>query len=197
MLALTSLFVIVPVVRSKEPPPAVRAVHEVRALEAAVAKGELEVAADHLERLADMEAVSSPDVQNVAAELAEKSVGKDAAVADRVFELLSEEMGSAGVDVLYRLHTGKGEPAERASKLLADEEVRGRGSPALRVAYELAQAKDCEQVVRLIDRAEREGDTRALDALNEVASCAHPDRCCLKGDARVMAAIAGMRKRLQ
>jgi serine/threonine-protein kinase len=197
MLVLTSLFVIVPVVRSKEPPPAVRAVHEVRALEAAVAKGDLDVAADHLERLADMDAASSPDVQNVAVELAEKSVAKDAAVADRVFELLSEEMGSAGLDVLYRLHTGKGESAERANKLLADEEVRAHASPALRVAYELAQAKNCDEVVKLIDRAEREGDTRALDELNEVASCAHPDRCCLKGDARVMTAIASMRKRLQ
>jgi serine/threonine-protein kinase len=202
---LVSLFGLLPAVHGSSPggggdaPVAVRVMQEVRALEDALAKGELETAAAHLAELAETDgAASTVDVQKAAMELASKSALQGGPVADRVFELLSEDMDSAGIDVLYRLHTEKGgsKAADRATSLLGEEEVRARGSPALRIAYDLRHAQNCEALVALLDRAEKEGDERALGELTNVLSCANRDRCCLQGDARVTGAVNGIKKRI-
>jgi hypothetical protein len=171
------------------------------AFEDAVESGRLEEAVSHLDAIAEdaPDALGDADLRAAAMELAMRSAVAGGAPADGTFALLSEGMGPHGIDLLYRLHSEKGgsKAAERATLLLADEEVRARGSEALRIAYDLRHAADCGAVLALLERAQEAGDDRAIGELMIVASCKRRDRCCLEGDARVKEALAVMRGRLE
>jgi serine/threonine-protein kinase len=200
---LLTIFVGLPLVRgpaagSQPPSPESAFGAEIRAL---VAQGEHEQAVDRLALLASAHpnALASDEVQALAVELALAITPPKGDLADRLFGLLSEGMGAAGIDVLYRLHRDKsgGDAAERADALLKDDAVRGRASEALRLAYQLRHTPNCDAVLALLERIETEGDKRALDELDVMASCASTDRCCLGDNERLAATRAALEKRLE
>ncbi|MFO0573888.1 MAG: serine/threonine-protein kinase [Polyangia bacterium] len=81
--------------------------------------------------------------------------------------LLEEDLGEAGVDLLYDL-TVKQTQAKwkpRINQSLTRPEVVARASAATRVALELRAARTCEAKRELLGRAQREGDHRALALL--------------------------------
>jgi hypothetical protein len=119
---------------------------------------------------------------------------------DVMFELLSSGMGTAGADILYELITTRGgsRAARRAEEVIKDESVRERGSPALRIAYELRTAKSCEDKLALLDRAKADGDGRTLgqlQLLNKPCSRRSGD-CCLYNDPRTKEAVEAIKARL-
>jgi serine/threonine-protein kinase len=98
---------------------------------------------------------------------------------DQLYEIIERRMGTHGIDLLYELMTTRGgsRAAKRANELLADPEVRKRGSPALRVAYEL-RTVPCSEKNQLFERAKEDGDRRTLGQLEELKECRRT-RCCL------------------
>jgi hypothetical protein len=118
----------------------------------------------------------------------------------QMLELLSSGMGTAGVDILYRLYTTRGgtKAAKEAGRLLADDKVRARGTPALRIAWDLRAAKKCEAKLELMERAKREGDLRAAGELRLMSSCRRRSTgsCCLPNDKRVKNAIKTIEARM-
>jgi serine/threonine-protein kinase len=111
--------------------------------------------------------------------------------AGRVLEVLAYNTGSAGVEVLYEMAIGsdRPEPAQRAAELLRQPSVAARAAPATRVAFELRDAP-CNRKLRLLDRAVKEGDRRALAAMEtNVAPC-------FGSSPQVTAAMQRLRKRL-
>jgi hypothetical protein len=98
---------------------------------------------------------------------ATKGASGPAVVADAAFELLTK-MGPDGADTVFDLATGGAAvPAgvrERATKALADPQMRDAMSPALHVAADLKKATPCERRA-LLPAAEKDGDRRALPYL--------------------------------
>jgi tRNA A-37 threonylcarbamoyl transferase component Bud32 len=85
--------------------------------------------------------------------------------AELAWKMLAEEMGTYGPDVLYRVMLTRPKLAERAERSLRDAAVRGRGTQALAIAYELRAAPSCAARLPLLERATQVGDDRALDVL--------------------------------
>jgi serine/threonine-protein kinase len=96
--------------------------------------------------------------------------GKDPTAAT-AFELMSQNMGSDGADLLFDLMVASevSDVRSRAKDILADEALRARGTPALRVAYDLRMAKSCEGQAALLERAAADGDGRSILALSSSA----------------------------
>jgi hypothetical protein len=148
----------------------------------------------------DPEAPADSDVRDDIVELAMRVMLLDGPEPDSVFDLLSSHMGTAGADILYELITTRGgsRAARRADEMLKDEDVRERGSAALRVAYELRTARSCEDKIALLDRAKADGDGRTLgqlQLLNKSCSRRSGD-CCLHNDPRLKDAVDGIKARL-
>lgn len=127
--------------------------------------------------------LAAPGVLQHAAAVAVVVALGDAETADLVIErLASAELGSAGPDVLYQMAAvhGGSKGAARALELLRRKDVIRRATPALRVALELRQSP-CAERPRLLDRAAREGDRRALLLLQGMRppNCEVPGGCCL------------------
>jgi hypothetical protein len=118
---------------------------------------------------------------------------------DRYFDLLLNDTATMGPDVLYHLWTTKGgsEAAKRSERLLARPEVRARGTPALRVAYELRAAR-CPEKQALFERAGKDGDGRTLGQLVMLGEeCGSKNaNCCYPKDAALGQAIIAIRARL-
>lgn len=118
---------------------------------------------------------------------------------DRYFDLLLNDTATMGPDLLYHLWTAKGgsEAAKRSERLLARPEVRARGTPALRIAYELRAAR-CPEKQALFERAGREGDGRTLGQLVMLGEeCGSKNaNCCYPKDAALGQAITAIRARL-
>jgi serine/threonine-protein kinase len=95
----------------------------------------------------------------------------------RMLEVLSAGAHEHGVDLLFEVivRWGGSRAANRAADLLAREEVRGRGSPAMRVAYDLRTATSCQARHELLGRVAAEGDHRALRELKSSAAGDCPD----------------------
>jgi hypothetical protein len=93
--------------------------------------------------------------------------------------ILTEDMGSAGPDVLYNLMLTNPKVADRAEALLGDPAVQRRFSPALAVAYELRSAPSCAARLPLLERAAKQGDARSLHVLGGLSSGSK--RGCGKG----------------
>lgn len=148
----------------------------------------------------DPSAPADSDVRGDIVELAMRVMLLDGDEPDDMFELLSSHMGTVGADILYELITTRGgsRAARRADEVLKDEGVRGRGSAALRIAYELRTARSCEDRIELLDRAKTDGDGRTLgqlQLLNKSCSQRSGD-CCLHNDPRLKGAVDEIKARL-
>ncbi len=93
---------------------------------------------------------------------------------DYAFQIMEREMGSQGVDVLYRLaFESKGKSAKataRAARSLKTDAIRKKASKAALVALDLRAAGSCESKYKLLDRAREEGDARTLVQLRPLFS---------------------------
>ncbi|MFO0615127.1 MAG: hypothetical protein U0414_21225 [Polyangiaceae bacterium] len=118
-----------------------------------------------------------------------------------MFEMLVSSMGTTGIDILYEIMTTHGgmAAADYSRDLLAREDVRAHGSPALKVAYALKSAKNCDDVRAAFPAAKDDGDKRALGLLYEFQKrCGrrHFSVCCLEGDKELADTINAMHTRL-
>ncbi|WP_437854773.1 protein kinase domain-containing protein [Sorangium sp. So ce363] len=112
--------------------------------------------------------------------------------ADKVFEALSSRFGTAGIDVLYEIveTRGRSTPATRAAKLLRDPDIAARGTPAVRISFELRDAT-CGEKLPFLERAVSEGDERTLVVLETTV------RPCYKKSRAIDEAIKNLRSRLE
>jgi hypothetical protein len=123
--------------------------------------------------------------------------------ADHVFDVLATRTGTRGPDLLFSLVTTKGgsRAAKRAEDMLRDETMRARGTPALRIAYDL-RATRCGDKPALFERAASEGDGRALGQLTLLnqdcrSRWRRTTECCFPRDPALVAAIDQLRARLR
>ncbi|MRG97186.1 hypothetical protein [Polyangium spumosum] len=156
--------------------------------------GKLKDATATLESLVavDPHSPDDADVRGDIVDLASKAGFAGGAEADKVFDLIRSKMGERGPDILYYLVTSKGgsKAAERAAELLKQDEVRSRGTPAMRIAFDLKTAKSCDDKAALIDRARDEGDSRALGWLMLMSRS-----CRMSKDPKLKEAIAALKSR--
>ncbi len=101
---------------------------------------------------------------------------------DKFFYALGRTTGPHGLDVLYRLieDDPKTPQAQRAESILSSVSVVERGSPALRVTWELWRSS-CRNKRLLFERAGKDGDERTLRLLEPLQVCiCNPRRgeCC-------------------
>jgi hypothetical protein len=163
--------------------------------------GRYGTATEALARLleADPKAAEDREVRGDIVELSMRVMLLAGGEPDRVFEMISGKMGTAGIDILYELLTTRGgsRAAARAEDLLQDEKVRGRGTPALRIAYDLRQTHDCDQKKALFPRAKADGDGRALGLLQLVnRRCGRrANICCLQNDPELREAMDTIKAR--
>lgn len=120
-------------------------------------------------------------------------------LGDRVFDVLAgDRLGHVACDILYRLTSvhGGSRAAKRATKLLADDAVLARATPALRIALEIRDAP-CKSRPALFDRAAKEGDERALYLLQAMRQdhCGQIS-CCMRTDAALAKTIGAIRTRI-
>jgi hypothetical protein len=119
--------------------------------------------------------------------------------AARLFDIIQSRMGTTGIDILYELVTTRGTSlaSKRAAELLREESVRARGTPALRIAYDLRTA-GCNGKAALFERASADGDGRTLGQLQELNRDCRRSRgvCCMHNDPGLRAAIDGLKARL-
>jgi eukaryotic-like serine/threonine-protein kinase len=146
----------------------------------------------------DPNAPADGDVRDDVIELAMRVTLLEGPEPDAVFDAISSKMGTLGGDILYELLTTRGgsRAAKRAEDLLKNPAVRGRASPALRIAYELRTAKSCDDKVALLDRAKTDGDGRALgllQLLNRECGRRSRDECCLKDEPKLKEAIEAIK----
>jgi serine/threonine-protein kinase len=80
-------------------------------------------------------------------------------------DMIANDMGSAGPDLLFDLMLTSRAVREEAKKRLDDSAVRKRFSPALSVAYDLRTAPSCAARIGFLPRAKKYGDNRAIQAL--------------------------------
>lgn len=147
---------------------------------------------DDLERLLAMDpaAIDRFDVRKLIADAAVFGMttgpdGQLSADGQRLFRFLTTTAGAAGPDILFDLVTTRGgsRAATYAEEALRAKELRDKGTPALRIAYELRFAATCQERMALLDRVKTEGDRRTLASLFQMARCGHgPSDCCLSND---------------
>lgn len=171
-----------------------------RAVKQAPATNNYQKALDGLLALAQLDpgALATPDMRTVATETA-VAFGKNKDAGPKIHKALAESFGSDGIDVLFEVMTKRGgtESAQMAKDHLAKPEVRARGTKALLIALELREAA-CMDKVKLLDRANADGDGRALSILValHVEECdASVTGCCLQDNALVEAAIRNLAKK--
>jgi hypothetical protein len=150
--------------------------------------GRFKTALDALAELLEL-APSSPQDPEVRADIVELSMRVmllTGGEPDRMFDLVTTKMGTTGIDILYELLTTRGgsRAAARAEELLKDETIRARGTPAVRIAYELRVTSGCDQKKALFPRAASDGDGRTLGQLQLLnRRCGrHSGTCCLQND---------------
>ncbi|WP_437973145.1 serine/threonine-protein kinase [Sorangium sp. So ce295] len=124
---------------------------------------------------------------------------EDNPAADEVFDLLTNRLGSGGLDVLLDLVRARGgtKAARRASEILARPDVMARATPALRVLFAFRKAS-CGGKRALFGRAAAEGDERMLFELQVLhgARCRRTDPCCFRDDKAIADAIQQLKTRL-
>jgi serine/threonine-protein kinase len=148
----------------------------------------------------DAEGLADAPLREAAVAIAVHLAFEEAPEADRLFAALGQDSGSAGLDVLYDLVSGKGGSiaAERAERLLAEPEVRARSGAALRIALEMRAAR-CSDKPALFARAAREGDARVLLYLERLRSARCDPRigeCCFHGSRALRRATEALDERL-
>ncbi|WP_437954993.1 serine/threonine-protein kinase [Sorangium sp. So ce119] len=124
---------------------------------------------------------------------------EDNPAADQVFDLLTNKLGTGGLDVLLDVMRARGgtKAARRASEILARPAVMARATPALRVTYAFRKAT-CNGKRALFGRAAAEGDERTLFELQVLhgARCRRTDPCCFRDDKAIAEAIQQLKARL-
>jgi serine/threonine-protein kinase len=86
------------------------------------------------------------------------------------FSILTEQMGSAGADILYDLWLTEPKVAKQAEELLGTPKMQATFSPALSIAYDLRKAKTCAARLPLLDRAAGLGDRRSVALLSALSA---------------------------
>lgn len=172
-------------------------------------KGDHPGALTALEKLAeaDKDAFADRQLQDQIVDLSQSVCRNPGPDNDRFFTLLTAKTSTHGPDIMLTLVTTKGgsAAAANAQKLLSQPDNLARGTPAMRVAFELHQAA-CTAKIPLFERAGKEGDRRAYAQLKQVNhSCGQSRRgrrkrrvmvgCCLAGTPQLGAAIAAMNAR--
>ncbi|HVY46373.1 MAG TPA: hypothetical protein VHB21_10865, partial [Minicystis sp.] len=119
---------------------------------------------------------------------------------DELFTVITDKMGTHGPDILYELVTTRGgsRAAERADALLKDPAIVARGTPAMRIAYEL-RAAPCEKKPPLFERAKTDGDTRALGQLVMIRDACYSRGaacCAVEKDPALKETMAALRAKL-
>ena len=187
-------------------PPPPRAPGALERLRVA-AEGEAGAAITVLVGIADAEPHAFADraVQTEAAGIVETAAAKGVPT-DAAFDRLSGALGSDGVDVLYdivvraqRATDALGKPTTAGAKaraLLARPEVLSRGTPAMRVAYDLRRAP-CLQRPLLFARAGKDGDDRALELLRSIQPPGCTKQCCFDKNRQLELAVADIQARLR
>jgi serine/threonine-protein kinase len=97
----------------------------------------------------------------------------DTQASDEALKFASSDLGASGVDLLYDVwEDTKAVPSQiavskRARAYLDDEDIRAKGSPALKLLLEVnkAQKEGCASVKRWLARAATEGDARVVPLL--------------------------------
>jgi hypothetical protein len=184
------------------PPPAADAREARAALRRELQLGRYGTATEALARLVEVDprAAEDGEVRADIVELAMRVMLLTGNEPDRVFEMIAGKIGTTGIDILYELLTTRGgsRAASRAEEVLQDEKVRARGTPALRIAYDLRQTHDCEAKKALFHRAKADGDGRALGQLQLLGRrCGrHANACCLQNDPALREAMDGIKARL-
>lgn len=145
-----------------------------------------------LDRLMEIEpsAIDRADMRKMIADAAMYSMvagpgGVLPPESERIFTFLTMRAGPAGPDILFDLVTTRGgsRAATHAEELLRREDVRAKGTPAFRIAWDLRVAPTCDARVALFDRAKTDGDRRVLAALFLMSKCGKgPSDCCLSND---------------
>jgi eukaryotic-like serine/threonine-protein kinase len=125
---------------------------------------------------------------------------KDSEAADKVFEVLTDGLGSDGLDILFDLVRARGNTraGQRATEILARPEVMTRTSPALKVYVDLRKAT-CTGKRELFGRAASDGDERSLyelQMLHGTRCRSKNDPCCFRDDKAVAETIDAMKARL-
>ncbi|WP_438022814.1 protein kinase domain-containing protein [Sorangium sp. So ce233] len=124
---------------------------------------------------------------------------EDNPAADQVYDLLTNKLGTGGLDVLLDVVRARGgtKAARRASEILARPAVMARATPALRVTYAFRKAT-CNGKRALFGRAAAEGDERTLFELQVLhgARCRRTDPCCFRDDKAIAEAIQQLKARL-
>lgn len=113
------------------------------------------------------------DDRDVERTLGELLQGLDRAAHPRTAQLWKAvAVSRGGADLLYRFAEsgGKAPWAQRARALLRDKDVQRSATPAVRIAWALRDA-GCAEKLTLLDRAVKEGDARALVALQIAKGC--------------------------
>jgi len=141
------------------------------------------------------------DVMTSAAAVAVKSAFRKDTTSERIMTLLTTDLGSDGLDVLYEMASGHGgtKGADRAAEILRRPEIRARATPALRIAVELREAP-CQRKEALFERASKEGDARSLVVLELLRSPQCQPRigqCCFHNNPIIQQAVGALRSRLR
>ncbi|MBW2527049.1 MAG: hypothetical protein JRI23_22905 [Deltaproteobacteria bacterium] len=139
-----------------------------------------------------------PSARTAVLELLVAAAELQGTAADRPFELVAAKLDTLGPDLLFELYTTRGgtKAAARAAELLRDDKLRERGTPALRVAYDLRMAPNCDAVAIHLIPARQDGDQRAKTELERVHTCAEGTKCCMRGNERVAAVIRTLEVKL-
>lgn len=147
----------------------------------------------------DPDAFEDEAVEQAAATLT-KRLGPDDDTSRKVYYALSHKLGSAGLDILYRVYDESPPgtaPAQRAESVLALSASSSQASAALKIAWEFRRAS-CIQKALLLDRAGKEGDDRTLRQLVTLADPACNKRagqCCYGRDLKLSKARAHIEDR--
>ena len=150
----------------------------------------------------DASAASSREVADAATNAALSGAPGD---LDAAVALMTGPMGPAGVDLLIDLSGRAGlAPATktRLGQALADPDARAHASAAAAVYLDLRATKKCDERRALLDRAAKDGDARALPALEAMqrkSGCGFLglSDCwgCMRKDAALDDAVAAVRAR--
>jgi serine/threonine-protein kinase len=81
--------------------------------------------------------------------------------ADELLQMLGNDLGSKGLDILYALVEGQGRSpiAMGAMKLLEDPARVAKGTPAMQIALAM-RVSSCAEKLKLLGRAAKDGDMR-------------------------------------
>lgn len=90
--------------------------------------------------------------------------------SELAWQMVANDMGTIGPDLLYQLTLTKPKLAARAERLLRAPQVQSRITPALAIAREIRQAPSCAARLPLLDRAIEHGDERASAALGALST---------------------------